>query len=135
MKRYIPMMLTLAALLLVLSGCTGNSTKPLAVESIELFEGDAVKFRPFLGGMSGAIKLDYTGSKTDMKIDLEEWENGVKKANAGGMSDLLFNRRGTEKYKSEIIYAVETIEDMDSPTKLRLKIASAGGNSTVTISG
>jgi hypothetical protein len=66
-------------LLVIVSGCSGASSEErgvLTVKSFELFEGDDKRYQPFLGAMSGAVKLNYIGTRSNVRVSMEVWENG-----------------------------------------------------------
>jgi hypothetical protein len=57
----------LFATLLECSKSPPNQHNLLVVKPFDLFAGESEKFKPFLGDMSGAIKLNYIGSKKSIK--------------------------------------------------------------------
>jgi hypothetical protein len=72
-------------------GSAPESSRPgqtgyLTVSPVNLFDGDAAKFRAFLGPMSGAVKLKYKGNKPKMKLVVEVWQNGIKAQTVGEMT-------------------------------------------------
>ncbi|MED4602057.1 hypothetical protein P9314_15275 [Paenibacillus validus] len=76
----------------VLSSCTKSQEVQrdlLHVKPVNVFEGDAKKFQPFMGPMSGAVKLNYKGDQKSIRATAEIWENGVKKQTIGEFSTLL----------------------------------------------
>ncbi|OMF24160.1 hypothetical protein BK133_23385 [Paenibacillus sp. FSL H8-0548] len=115
---------------MILSGCLNtDSNKPnmLQVKEVDLFAGDAKKFQPFLGAMSGAIKINYTGSKQSIRADLEIWENGVKKETLSSFMGTLISesKRGDRVFDGEFIISVKQQNEMDNANKTRFKITSA----------
>ncbi|WP_047152784.1 hypothetical protein [Aneurinibacillus tyrosinisolvens] len=58
-------------------GSAPESSRPgqtgyLTVSPVNLFDGDAAKFRAFLGSMSGAVKLKYKGNKPSSEFEIEK---------------------------------------------------------------
>lgn len=115
---------------IILSGCfssDSNKQDRLQVKTVELFAGDAKKFQPFLGATSGAIKLNYTGSKQAIRADLEIWENGAKKETMSSFMGALISEstHGDRVFDGEFIIAVKQQNDIDNANKTRFKITSA----------
>lgn len=90
-----------------------NKIAVLNVKPTDLFTGEAKKFQPFLGLMSGAVKLKYHGSKKTIKAEIEIWENGTKKDTfssfGGSLNEVL--RNGYYNYDGEIIISVKKQND------------------------
>jgi hypothetical protein len=65
--------------LMLLACSTSVRTQPgmLRIEPVDLFAGEDKKFKPFLGVMSGAVKVSYEGKKEAIRAVFEVWENGV----------------------------------------------------------
>ncbi len=76
----------------VLSSCTKSQEVKrdlLHVKPVNVFEGDAKKFQPFMGPMSGAVKLNYKGDQKSIRATAEIWENGVKKTDHWGIQHIV----------------------------------------------
>jgi hypothetical protein len=74
---------------------------------IDLFEGDAAKFKNFLGSMSGAFELRYEGKKPNVKLNIDLWKNGEKTVSYGSVDDLFFSSE--EGSDVEVIISIDTI--------------------------
>ncbi|MFS0869060.1 hypothetical protein AB3N00_03880 [Paenibacillus xylanilyticus] len=106
--------------LLVLTGCSKEKTetitpdhsKPnrITLTPIDLSQGEAARFKPFLGMMSGAFKLAYEGSKPYARLDMDIWENGKKVDSAGSIGDLFFSLEGQEKSNEiDLIISIDSV--------------------------
>lgn len=99
------------------SGCTQlfeTATPDLDYENtkivltpIDLFDGDAAKFKIFLGSMTGAFKLRYEGKKPNIKLNIDLWKNGEKANSYGSVGDLFFSSE--EGNDVEVIISIDTI--------------------------
>ncbi|TYP74712.1 hypothetical protein [Paenibacillus methanolicus] len=105
-------------MLLLLTGCWGGSDEsspviePSAAEIAltpvdDLFEGDAAKFKLFLGTMSGAFKLAYEGEKPSMKLDLDIWRGGKRVDKAGSIGDVFHSTQGPTRKEVEVLIAID----------------------------
>ena len=105
--------------LFILFGCNRESEESIVPENLEpasikltpidLFDGEAGKFKNFLGSMSGAIKLEYEGSKPNASLDIDIWENGRKVDTAGSIGDLFYSLDEQKRSKVEIIISIDTV--------------------------
>jgi hypothetical protein len=88
------------------------------VEPVELFSGEGKKFASFLGSMSGAVKVTYTGEKSVVKVYAEVWEAGVRTQVLGPMlSEIRWpeeKKQSGEPWIGEFIVALEQLEG-DNP--------------------
>ncbi|MHA6485196.1 hypothetical protein ACX1C1_25225 [Paenibacillus sp. strain BS8-2] len=108
----------LIAVMLAVSGCTAESNvrndtdTAITLTPIPLFEGDAAKYKPFLGAMSGSFKLKYQGTRT-IDLDLEIWENGRKTGSAGSLGSIFeqYSERNTDEI--EFIISIENLPVTD----------------------
>jgi len=131
-------------LLLSLVGCSAESTelsdernkKPATVKltHVDLYKGDGAKFRPFLGAMSGAFKLEYKGTKPNIHLDIDIWEDGKKVSSAGSVGDLFFSSEDKARDELEIIIAINTIniKDQDQYKEIEINLMGDSGYSFVT---
>jgi len=131
-------------LLLSLVGCSAESseiiperkTKPtvITMTSVDLYKGDRAKFKPFLGTMSGAFKLEYKGTKLNAHLDIDIWEDGKKVSSAGSVGDLFFNSEDKVSHELEIIIAINTIsiEGQDQYKEIEINLMGDSGYSFVT---
>ncbi|MGO4106389.1 hypothetical protein [Paenibacillus sp. YAF4_2] len=106
----------------------------ITLTPIDVFAGDAGKFKPFLGTMSGAFKLSYEGSKPNVWLDLDVWESGKKAATKGSIGQLFYS---TEENPSsgevEVIMSVETVPIEGNDNIRLIKVAAGSGLYTTTI--
>ncbi len=104
-------------IVLLTSGCTQlfetatpdldyDNTK-IVLTPIDLFDGDAAKFKLFLGSMTGAFKLRYEGKKPNIKLNIDLWKNGEKADSYGSVGDLFFSSE--EGNDVEVIISIDTI--------------------------
>jgi hypothetical protein len=103
----------------------------LHVESIDLFAGEARKFQPFLGTMSGAVKYKYGGNKNNISSKIELWENGTKTKtyNSNGTS-LQDSQDKTKNYEGEFIASIKTVSIEGSKPLYEITTAFADKNGT-----
>jgi hypothetical protein len=102
-----------------------NKMGLLNVKPFELFSGDAKKFQPFLGSMSGAIKLKYKGNKKSIKANIEIWENGTKKETLKSGSIIQISKSGDYVFDSEFVISVKKQNDTANANKTRYAVTSA----------
>lgn len=50
----------------------------MRVAPVKLFKGSEQKYSPFLGRISGSVKIHYRGDGDGMRIEADVWENGEK---------------------------------------------------------
>lgn len=126
-------------LLVIVSGCSGASSEErgvLNVKSFELFEGDAKRYQPFLGSMSGAVKLNYKGTKSNVRVSMEVWENGALKepAQSSLSSAIQQSQNGDRVMDGELIVSVKQQADETTPQKTQYSMTVAlndqGGTSS-----
>ncbi|BBH21936.1 hypothetical protein Back11_32810 [Paenibacillus baekrokdamisoli] len=115
---------------ITLVGCSQSNPniKPvLHVKPVDLFAGDAKKFEPFLGLMSGAVKLKYKGSKTSIKASIEIWENGTKKETLASMGGAILraSESGDHVYDGELILSVKKQNNTADENKTRYTVTSS----------
>jgi uncharacterized protein YrzB (UPF0473 family) len=133
-RLYIMRRMLIICFVIVLSttlfGCAKSKQNKLAllnVKPFELFSGDAKKFQPFLGAMSGAIKLKYKGNKRYIKTSIEIWENGTKKEtlNSFGGSIIQMSKSGDHIFDGEFVISVKKQNDTANANKTRYAVTSA----------
>ncbi|MCC3376135.1 hypothetical protein [Cohnella sp. REN36] len=65
--------------LLLLSACSpGWKAEEMRVTPVKLFKGSERKYSPFLGRLSGSVKIHYRGDRDGMRIEADVWEDGEK---------------------------------------------------------
>ncbi|GIP45474.1 hypothetical protein J45TS6_39330 [Paenibacillus sp. J45TS6] len=135
--------------LFILSGCNIESEEtnvppenlePTSIKltPIDLFDGEAGKFKNFLGSMSGGIKLEYEGSKPNASLDIDIWENGKKVDTAGSIGDLFYSLDEQKRSNEvEIIISIDTVnfEGQNEYSIIKVnKVRNSGSSlSTVTL--
>ena len=103
----------------------------LHVEPIDLFAGEARKFQPFLGTMSGAVKLKYDGNKDDITATIELWENGTKTKTYSSISTAMQDsHEKTKDYEGEFIASIKTVSIEGSKPLYEITSAFANKNGT-----
>ncbi|KKO55424.1 hypothetical protein [Paenibacillus sp. DMB20] len=132
--------------LFILTGCfserkemisPGNNPKSAKIKltPVDLFQGEAAKFKLFLGAMSGAFKLEYEGSKPNASLDIDIWKNGQKVDSAGSIGDLFYS---SDEQKSsnevEVVISVETvsIEGQNEFSMIKVSTVDHSGSSLST---
>jgi len=131
-------------LLILLVGCSveGKDSEPEEIDKpaniiltpVDLYKGNAKKFRPFLGAMSGAFKIEYKGIKPNAHLDIDIWENGEKVSSAGSVGDLFFWPEEEASNELEIIIAFDTIsiEGQDQYKEIKINLIDGSGSSFIT---
>lgn len=88
----------LIMILLVIGGSLIESAHPstvmvnenqIEISPAEVFEGDAIKLKPHLGLTTGAVGIQYHGSKNFISTSYEIWERGKLKQHFPGMSSMI----------------------------------------------
>jgi hypothetical protein len=131
-------------LMVLLSGCSGseppapppeqhNNRTVITLTPVNLFEGEAAKYRLFLGNMSGAFKLSYEGDKPKASLDIDIWRNGKKVEKAGAIGDVFFRPDGSGSREIEVIISIETIAVNGQGEQAVIKAATGSGFATFTI--
>jgi hypothetical protein len=105
----------------------------LHVEPIDLFAGEARKFQPFLGTMSGAVKLKYGGNKNDISAKIELWENGTKMKTYSSIGTSIRDSQiKTKDYEGEFIASIKTVSIEGSKPLYEITTAFANKNGTAS---
>ncbi|MEF3310503.1 hypothetical protein PV433_16590 [Paenibacillus sp. GYB004] len=127
-------------LLLLLTGCTEKVGNPVpeseqqpaavTVTPVDLFKGEAAKFQPFLGAMSGAFRLHYEGNKPNASLDIGIWQNGRRTASLGSVGDLFLHSADDPNREVEVIISMEPVSVEGKQDSIRIKVSS--GSSLVT---
>jgi hypothetical protein len=105
----------------------------LHVEPIDLFAGEARKFQPFLGTMSGAVKLKYGGNKNDISAKIELWENGTKTKTYSSIGTSMQDSQDkTKDYEGEFIASIKTVSIEGSKPLYEITTAFANRNGTAS---
>lgn len=139
MSRLI-MICCLVVLAVAITACSkldSNNEGTMEVKPYDLFGGDSKKFQPFLGLMSGAIKLDYKGDKKSIRANVEVWENGKKKETTQSIGALnQVTKNGDYVFNGEFIVSVKKQQETMNNNKTRFTVSSAfidrGGSTTST---
>ncbi|MGC5326541.1 hypothetical protein [Brevibacillus sp. SYSU BS000544] len=96
----------------------------LHIEPIDLFAGEAAKFKPFLGTMAGAVKLKYTGDKKEIQAEVELWENGVRTKTLGSVGSLIQgSQEGKQSFEGEFIVSIK--KEQVNENKPHFEVTSA----------
>jgi len=130
-------------LLLTFTGCSSdtqnsvlNIDEPanITLTPVDLFKGEAKKFRPFVGTMSGAIKLRYDGNKPNAYLSADIWKEGKKVSSACNMGDIFSNIGKSSKYETEVIMSINKIstEDQEDLNEITISLYDDSGSSTIT---
>jgi len=105
-------MSVMVLMLLAIAACTstepGERIEPVDEQSVRitpvaLFEGEEQKYQPFLGYMTGAVAIDYSGSNQVMELKQEIWRNGAKDEEVGGSAIFFDEEEMKNGYHGEII--------------------------------
>lgn len=126
----------------VLTGCFAESKATTAPEGesspakielapVDLFKGEAAKFKPFLGPMSGAFKLKYEGSKPNAKLDIDIWKDGRRVDSAGSIGDLFYNPEEQKNNEVEVIVSIDTVSigEKDQSGIIKVSTVDRSGSS------
>lgn len=111
--------------LLLLVGCSAietNQKHGVTVTSMELFHGKEERFKPFLGNMSGAFQLKYSGEIPNVTLELEIWEKGKKTGTLGSIHDLFLSEEDKQRKEIEVIINNELITIKDHAPIMLTKI-------------
>ncbi|CAM3796454.1 hypothetical protein [Marinicrinis lubricantis] len=134
---------SLFLLIVLLAGCnsspnqeiqeTKQRTSPaeITLTPVDLFQGDAAKFRPFLGSMTGSFQLSYEGTKPNARLEMEVWENGHP-SSMGFMGDLFSSEDGEPK-KVEVIITADSVSTSKENKDLMIKMGAGSGVAAFTI--
>ena len=108
----------------------------ITLTPVELFKGDAAKFKPFLGSMSGAFKLRYEGNRPTANLDIDIWKDGEKVSSACSIIDLFFQPENSKSKEIEIIVSIITvsIKGQDDFNEIKVSTIRDVGAGTVTCS-
>ena len=139
--KFIGSILIIAVILCACSKEVSNQSEPaitkqvegtsLHVEPIDLFSGEARKFQPFLGTMSGAVKLKYNGDKSDITATIELWEDGMKTKTYSSISTSMQDSQvKTKDYVGEFIASIKTVSIEGSKPLYEITAAFANNNGT-----
>lgn len=103
----------------------------LHVEPIDLFAGEARKFQPFLGTMSGAVKLKYGGTKNNISAKIDLWENGTKTKTYSSIgTSMQYSQKKTKDYEGEFIASIKAVSLEGSKPLYEITAAFANQNGT-----
>lgn len=136
MQRLIGLIIVMVLLLI---GCsnTENKQNEIIITPIQLFEGEEIKYKPFVGDMSGAFKLAYNGEKPNISLSVDVWGNGKRVKTIGGVYDLFFASVNHTVNEFEIIVSMNlnAIEDQeDGVMEVKINNRSEKGYTFVTFS-
>lgn len=132
---------------MILMGCFAGTKEQISPETdstsskieftpVDLFQGDAAKFKLFLGPMTGAFKLKYEGNKPNVSLDIDIWKNGQKVDSAGAIGDLFYSsneQKGSNEVELIISVDTESIEGQKEFSKIKVNTTSHSGSSLSTI--
>lgn len=130
--------ISILIILILLVGCSAietNSKHGVTVTSLELFHGKEERFKPFLGNMSGAFQLKYSGEIPNVTLELEIWEKGQKTGTLGAIHDLFFSEEDKQRKELEVMISNELINIKDHVPILLTKISfiTESGNNYMTL--
>lgn len=130
-------LIVLAAAITACSKLDSKNEGTLEVKPYDLFAGDSKKVQPFLGLMSGGIKLDYKGDKNSIRANVEVWENGEKKEMTQSIGALnQITKSGDYVFNGEFIISVKKQQETSNVKKTHFTVSSAfidrGGSTTST---
>jgi len=113
-----------------------NKPTMITVKSVDLFNGDSAKLKPFIGSMTGAFNLSYTGAKPKANLNIDIWKNGKKDSSVGGLHDIFFNIDESSKRNVEVIFSINefSFEGVDPFNQVKVNVAHDSGSSLYTIS-
>jgi len=147
LRKTIGAIFVIAVITALLSGCwserdttaTSDRVKDAAkitLTPVELFQGDEAKYKPFLGSMSGAFNLRYDGSKPNVALDIDIWQDGKKASGVGSVGDLFFSSdQQNHGGEVEVILTVETVsgtEGQDDYDRVKVGVFHDSGSSVGT---
>jgi hypothetical protein len=132
--------------MLVLTGCSkaSNQNVPdnkksqaaqITLTPIDMFQGEAAKFKPFLGVMSGAFKLSYAGGRPNAWLDIDIWKDGKKVKDSSGSVGDLFSNAANASAEVEVMISVEAIpiEGQDNYRLIKVNLVHDSGTSLSTM--
>ncbi|MBO8164497.1 MAG: hypothetical protein H0Z34_12355 [Brevibacillus sp.] len=134
MKRVITIFIVLLLLGMSLSACTQTEPDParpapgeqpaseeggvLLIQPFNLFEGEGTRFKPFFD-WAGAVKLKYSGTKQEIHVAWELWENGVRQQTLSSSGTIMDQKDdGTTAYEGELILSIDRYEHDGMPQYL-----------------
>ncbi|MEJ8543769.1 hypothetical protein [Brevibacillus borstelensis] len=129
MKKWLGLVLV-AGFAVSTAACTQVEKAPEAamqVKPVDLFAGEAQKFKPFLGLMSGAVQVKYGGHSNEIKTTLEVWEYGKKTETLGEFGESIRDKddkEGLYSFDGEAIFSVKGSQGED-PNKTHYEITIA----------
>lgn len=130
---------------LVLTGCFAESKETTSPEResspaeiqlvpVDLFKGEAAKFQPFLGAMSGAFKLKYEGSKPIANLDIDIWKDGQRVDSIGWIGDVFYSPDEQKNNEIEVIISTDmvSIGEKDESAIIKVGIVNRSGTDLAT---
>ncbi|MGG4343157.1 hypothetical protein [Paenibacillus lautus] len=131
---------------MILTGCFSGTKEQISSEThstsakieltpVDLFQGDAAKFKLFLGPMTGAFKLKYKGNKPNASLEIDIWKNGKKVDSAGAIRDLFYSsneQKGSHEVELIICVDTESIGGQQEFSKIKVNTISHSGSSLST---
>jgi len=137
MARRIGWMHIVALIYLVLTAaaCSNTGEEPLVepasdhevrITPVALFEGEEQKYQPFLGYMTGAVKIDYSGHNTVLELKQEVWRNGVKEEEVGGSAIFFDEEEMKDGYHGEIIINMKERSQKGKKPELDVTVSMVG---------
>ncbi|MET3545614.1 hypothetical protein ABID47_002225 [Paenibacillus favisporus] len=129
----------------VLTGCFAESKETTSPEKesspakielvpVDLFKGEAAKFQPFLGPMSGAFKLKYEGSKPNANLDIDIWKDGRRVDSLGWIGDVFYSPDEEKNNEIEVIISIDTVfmGEKDESAVIKVGIVNRSGTDLTT---
>lgn len=129
----------------VLTGCFAESkettspereSSPAKIElvPVDLFKGEAAKFKPFVGAMSGAFKLKYEGSKPNANLDIDIWKDGQRVDSLGWIGDVFYSPDEEKNNEIEVIISMDmvSIGEKDESAVIKVGIVNRSGTDLAT---
>lgn len=130
--------------LLMLAGCTSlfesERLRPetkfdegqVTLTPVDVFAGDAAKFKHFFGLTTVGFKLHYEGEVPDAHLDVHIWKDGKEDTSVMSIHDLF---RGTDESKEvEVIISIDsiTLQDHDPLKSIKIGITQDSGSTLST---
>lgn len=124
-------------LTLLITSCNARDVikqEGFQAEPLPLFEGDEKRYKPFLGSLSEAVKLRYTGSKGSIRVTAELWEYGVLTKTLGSITGGLQSKEGSASFENELIISIKELrsEPDNKGTRFAATVALIGDNGSST---
>jgi hypothetical protein len=115
-------------IILLLTACASGEEKAvdvkpdgskLIIRPSDLFAGDDLKFKDFMGAAAGSVEVEYEGARPEIYIIVEKWEKGKKTERM--MRSGIFTEEqkdGSRTIQGELIYSVNPYVPYKSQTSM-----------------